>query len=133
MPDNGYIINYIIDKMSFPVHLFILRHFSFFCHMHFSNFCPLWLLGMALQLVLLLTVYTFPGCTTTTAATTMASNVLQQIRSLIYAKTCFELPPEATARRPDKQTSICIYICSWLQLTRLHVPRPQFHTLATCY
>lgn len=25
---NGYIINYIIDKLSFPSYLFILRHFS---------------------------------------------------------------------------------------------------------
>lgn len=51
-----------------------------------------------LLLLLLLPVYTFPGCAAATA--TMASNVLQQIRSLIYAKTCFDPPPLPRSRVP---------------------------------
>lgn len=58
-----------------------------------------------LLLLLLLPVYTFPGCAAATA--TMASNVLQQIRSLIYAKTCFDPTPLSSpfplSRQPDGQ------------------------------
>lgn len=131
---NGYNINYIIDKLSFPSYLFILRHFPLSLSLYlFFLFLFRSLCGCSiLLLLLLLPVYTFPGCAAATA--TMASNVLQQIRSLIYAKTCFDPPPfpvpipcsdrdRQTARRADKQIAIwpdyMANICQLCWATRL--------------